>query len=242
MHLAPARLAQCSECVPSALSLYEVRRIAGGEPSAAAFNGAWGSLRGLVKDDGRPAIAACYRLNAVVTEKNERVTGWVITPGSRTQPSHRRMSMPTQPTVLSLQEFRKGSFRGPYVIHLTDAEFATLKRGLKISKGRAPTGAGLHLFPLPSPGGGYVGIPVCGPGEVPVIQPNGQVRCSPGGREDTSEHATPIPGPGCSWGFDGTGRWTCTGTCSGGIRCARSFSNVGGGFFLNCRCPRRVIL
>jgi hypothetical protein len=150
--------------------------------------------------------------------------------------------MAKQAVLVRASEFHKTEVpRGtPILIHFSKDEFERLTKGMKPQPGLAHQGSGLQVIPLPGQPG-YVAFPVCGPDEVPVVDRHGGVHCVHSDFEDTTEPRTPIPGTGCSWTLDERARFVCTGTCQGGMRCARRFQLLPFGFFIGCRCPRRPI-
>ena len=148
--------------------------------------------------------------------------------------------MRTRAILVPARKFGTTKFTSgtPVVIHFSQQEFETLTKGMKPRTGFDPLGPGLQIIPLPGQPG-FVAFPVCGPDQVPVVDRQGRVRCVFSAFEDTTEPRTPIPGTGCAWTLDARGRFVCTGTCEGGIRCARRFQVTSAGFFfVGCRCPR----
>jgi hypothetical protein len=129
--------------------------------------------------------------------------------------------MPTRPVLLHLNELRTDkSIRSKRVaIHLSQKELDALTAGLKPQPVVSPLGQGLQIIPIPGQAG-YVAFPRCMPGEVPLIDKDGNVRC--------------IPETGCAWGIDASGSFACTGTCTGGTRCERRLHLIEAGFFLSC--------
>ena len=149
--------------------------------------------------------------------------------------------MPIRPALILASEFAKTKVeRGtPVLIYFTPEEFEKLTAGRKPVMGREPLGPGLHIIPIPGQPG-FVGFPVCGPDQVPVVGPGGQVHCVYSEFEDTTEPRTEIPGTGCHWSLAPRTLFRCQGTCSGGRRCISRFQITSSGFFISCRCPIRV--
>lgn len=152
--------------------------------------------------------------------------------------------MPTQAILVPASKFGTSKFpRGATVlIYFSQQEFEGLTKGLKPETEVAPLGPGLQIIPIPGQPG-FVAFPVCGPDEVPVVDRQGRVRCVPSDFPDpeapSDEPRTDV-GTGCSWTLDARGRFICTGTCKGGVRCGRRFELTTSGFFVfRCRCSRR---
>jgi len=148
--------------------------------------------------------------------------------------------MAAEAILVSVDEFAKlkpDQRKKTVLLHLTEEDFAQLTKGMKPETGFPPTGAGLQIIPL-SAARGYIGILRCGLDEVPYPDPSGTWRCIGTPSDPTDPPPQLTPGTGCEWTIT-RGRFTCTGTCSGGVRCVGRLQLVSWGFFIGCRCPMR---
>ncbi len=147
-----------------------------------------------------------------------------------------------RPKLVTIDEFRKigKPTRRSIVIFYTQQQLDRAIKGLKPAARMSLVGPGLKIHPIPG-GSGYLGFPVFGPDEVPVIGPNGQIRCVPTAFEDTTEPSDQIPPPekACALSLTVGGGLRCTGRCPGGT-CVRFFGLEGGGYMFRCRCLLRV--
>lgn len=142
------------------------------------------------------------------------------------------------PRICTVDEFAKSKqLDADTLLYLTPEEFGNAMAGLKPGD-LPPVGVGFDIVPLPG-GGGFVGFPVCGPGEVPVIR-NGVIRCVPSEFEDTDEPREPI-GEQCGFRLIPGGGTRCEGSCPDeNARCVRLYALSGGSFSIRCACVRLV--
>lgn len=161
------------------------------------------------------------------------------------------MATQRKAVVLTAGEFarRKSAPRGPTLIQLTESEVTKLKRGGTRAKSLPKhICGGVQIMPLPG-GRGYVGIPMCGPDEVPDIGPDGVIRC----RKLPSAPSVPgiKPQPGRTIG-SGKGKGPllgnlpcgllfkylglCIGRCDAGRRCKKYVLQLTHGTYVYCYC------
>ncbi len=147
-----------------------------------------------------------------------------------------------RPKLVTIDEFRKIAkpVRKSIAIFYTQQQLERAMKGLKPAARMSLVGPGLEIHPIPG-GSGYLGFPVCGPDERPVIGPNGQIRCVPTAFGDPKDPPELInPERVCALTLTVTGGLRCTGRCPGGGICVRIFGLEGGGFRFRCRCLVRV--
>ncbi len=153
------------------------------------------------------------------------------------------MKKEERPKLVTIDEFRKieKPVRRSVAIFYTQQQLERAIKGLKPATSMSLVGPGLEIIPIPG-GPGYLGFPVCGPDEVPVIGPNGQIRCVPTAFEDTTEPRERIwpEERACALTLSVGGALRCTGRCPGGGTCVRYFGLEGGGFKFRCRCLVRI--
>lgn len=134
------------------------------------------------------------------------------------------------PKVFALQQITRArrTFKGPFMILLTQAEWSRVIGRTRIRKvAKFPVG-GLEVVRLPG-GAGLAAVPRCPPGQTPYVKRNGALGCfslsdgPPRGVLGPCRIRVGLPA-------------LCLGTCSTGDCRLTVLQNSSGGFWIGCVC------